>query len=102
MADQLEQFKQELLQQTARQYEVFVRSQRQYVLQDFWEFNREVIGWKDLNEPLHRPLCNFVQDNRAFKRLILLPRGHLQSSVVTIGYSLWRIAQKPKIRILIA
>jgi len=75
---------------------------RKDVLEDFWSFSKEVIGWKDLYEPLHKPLCYFVQNNPNKKKLILLPRGHLKSSVITIGYALWRIAQNPKIRILIA
>ncbi len=51
--------------------------------------------------PLHKELCNFVQDNRKKKKLILLPRGHLKSTLVTVGYSLFRIVNDPKIRILI-
>jgi phage terminase large subunit-like protein len=72
------------------------------VLEDFWTFSKEVVGWKDLYEPLHKPLCDFVQENPKKKKLILLPRGHLKSSVVTVGYALWKIAQDPKKRILIA
>lgn len=75
---------------------------KQLVLDDFWEFSNEIIGWKDLYEPLHKPLCDFVQNNPDKKKLILLPRGHLKSSVVTVGYPLWRIARNPKERILIA
>ena len=36
------------------------------------------------------------------KKLILVPRGHLKSSVVTIGYSIQSILQNMDIRILIA
>jgi predicted phage terminase large subunit-like protein len=93
---------QDLLKLTAKQYELFISAKKQYVLTDFWEFSKEVIGWKDLYEPLHKPMCDFAQDNRGKKRLMLVPRGHLKSSVITVGYSLWRIAQNPKIRILIA
>jgi len=71
-------------------------------LEDFWVFSRDVVGWKDLYEPLHQPLCYFIQDNKGWKKLVLLPRGHFKSSVVTVGYSLWRIAQDQKVRILIA
>jgi len=72
-------------------------------LEDFWVFNRDVVGWKDLYEPLHKPLCYFIQDNEGqWKKLVLLPRGHFKSSVVTVGYSLWRIARDSKVRILIA
>lgn len=75
---------------------------KQLTLEDFWEFSVEVMGWKDLYEPLHKPLCEFVQNNPDKKKLILLPRGHLKSSVVTVGYPLWRIAKNPRERILIA
>ena len=84
------------------QHQAYLDAKRRVVLGSFWRFSQEVLGWKDLYEPLHLSLCNFVQDNRYKKRLILLPRGHLKSSVVTVGYSLWKIAQDPKIRILIA
>jgi len=87
---------------TEQQYRLYIEAKRKYVLQDFWEFNKEVVGWKDLNEDLHKPLCNFIQDNQSKKRLIMLPRGHLKSSVVTVSYALWKIAQNPKVRILIA
>src|SRR3990167_4310531 len=40
------------------------------VLEDFWSFSKEVIGWKDLYEPLHKPLCYFVQNNPNKKILI--------------------------------
>lgn len=94
--------KEQLTQLTAQQYKAYLEAKRHYVLQDFWAFSQEVVGWKDLYDPLHHPLCDFIQNNQGHKRLMLLPRGHLKSSVGTVGYSLWKIAQDPKIRILIA
>lgn len=75
---------------------------KQDCLEDFWVFNQEVMGWKDLYEPLHKPVCNHVQQHEGRKRLYLLPRGHLKSSVITVSYALWKIAQNQKVRILIA
>lgn len=91
----------QLVRALINQKKAFIEAKRAYCLTDFWEFSKEVIGWKDLDEQLHKPLCDFMQ-HQDKKRLVLLPRGHLKSSVVTVGYALWRIAQNPKIRILIA
>jgi predicted phage terminase large subunit-like protein len=91
-----------LLEESAQATQKLLELLKQDVLEDFWSFSKEVVGWKDLYEPLHKPLCDFVQETTHKKKLVLLPRGHLKSSVVTIGYALWKIAQDPKNRILIA
>lgn len=83
------------------QYEVYLKAKKQYCLTDFWQFCTDVLQYKNL-QPFHQQLCNFVQDKRKHKRLILLPRGHLKSTIITVGYSLWRLAQDPTLRILIA
>jgi predicted phage terminase large subunit-like protein len=36
------------------------------------------------------------------KKALLLPRGHLKSSIVTIGYTIQRMLKNPNIRVLIA
>ncbi len=83
--------------------ETFRQTKAKYYLQHFYEFNRDVVGWPDCYEPLHRRLCEFVQDNiRKKKLLILLPRGSFKSSMITVGYSLWRIAKNPQERVLLA
>jgi predicted phage terminase large subunit-like protein len=73
---------------------------------DLFEFNRKVLhveGEKDglPLAPFHKEMCDFVMNGRN-KELLLLPRGHLKSTLVTVGYSLLRIAQNPDVRILIA
>lgn len=50
----------------------------------------------------HAELCNFIQENKKTpRRLVLLPRGHLKSTLCSVGYTLWRIYQNPDIRILV-
>lgn len=51
--------------------------------------------------PFHKELCNFVTDRTDRKKLLLLPRGHLKTKLITIGYSLQQIVKNPKVRILI-
>lgn len=79
------------------------KAKKSYYSNNFYEFNRDILQWPDLYEPLHRKVCDFVQNNwKKKKLLILLPRGTFKSSVVTVGFSLWRIAQNPDERILIS
>lgn len=83
--------------------EEFIQKQRQHYQSNLYAFNRDVLGWPDLYEPLHKRLCDFVQDNYMKKKiLILLPRGTFKSSVITVGFSLWQIAKDPNVRILIS
>ncbi len=52
--------------------------------------------------PVHEELCKFIDKNKRKKKLCLIPRGHLKSTIVTIGYTLQTIARDPTKRILIA
>jgi predicted phage terminase large subunit-like protein len=74
-----------------------------YYSKRFWEFNKDIMKWPDLYEPLHRKVCNFIQDNIKKKMiLLLLPRGTFKSTVVTVSYPLFRIAGNPNSRGLLA
>lgn len=91
-----------LRQQASQQYRAMISLEREYVLSDFTAFCQVVMRWPDFQVGLHDQLCRFLQDNRHKKRLILFPRGHLKSTIATVSYALWRIAQDQSIRILIA
>lgn len=78
----------------------------------FYDYLYDIMGFKDLYEPLHRPICEFItksseKDSNKFK-LLLAFRGSFKSSIITIGYSTWRIAKeyletgKSTIRVLVA
>lgn|SRR3990167_1450852 len=83
--------------------EALNKAKKTYYSQHFYEFNRDILGWPDLYEPLHRRVCNFIQDNWQKKKLlILLPRGTFKSSIITVGFSLWRIANDADTRLLIS
>lgn len=80
------------------------QAKKQYYSKYFYEFNRDILTKNSgLYEPLHRKVCDFVINNVDKKKiLILLPRGSFKSTLVTVGYSLYRIVQNPNDRILIA
>lgn len=75
---------------------------------NLFEFNKRILRVEDTGPlaPFHKEMCDFVQTHDATKgkdqKLMLLPRGHLKSTMVTVGYCLMRIAQNPNIRILMA
>jgi len=94
---------QEKYQQVILSYQAKIReTEKDIFANDLWRFNREVLGWPDVNEGCHQELCSFVQSHEGKKKkLILMPRGHLKSSVVTVGYTLQQIAKDPNVRVLI-
>lgn len=73
--------------------------QRERGLKDFFYFNKEILGYTP-TEYTHGELHEYMaKPNR--RKLILLPRYSYKTSLVTVGYSIWRICQDPNIRILI-
>ena len=79
---------------------------RDRALSSLYIFNKYVLKVEEGEHkvplaPFHRELCNFVQDSTDKKKLILVPRLHLKSTLVTIGYSVLSILRNPNIRILI-
>lgn len=73
---------------------------------DLFEFNKVVLHAEDGKNnvklaPFHKEMCDFVMKDSQ-KKLMLLPRGHLKTTLITIGESLRRIAQNPDVRILLA
>ena len=80
---------------------------REHAPKDLYIYNKYVLKAEEGDNsfvPLvkfHRELCNFVTDRHDRKKLVLIPRSHLKSKLITIGYSLFRICNDPKVRILI-
>lgn len=74
---------------------------REKALANLYFFCKFVIGFKDLTPEFHGQICAYVSRKRRHK-LIVMPRGHLKTSICTIAYALWRVTQDPELRILIA
>jgi phage terminase large subunit-like protein len=68
---------------------------------DFFYFMDKILGSKGMSRELHGELADFMMQSDEAK-LVLIPRGHLKSTICTVGYALWRIVRDPEIRILIA
>ena len=71
--------------------------------QDFWFFLISILRNPILYPPLHKPLANWLMPDawKKRKKLLLLPRGHVKSNLITVGYSLWQIVKNRNIRLLL-
>lgn len=67
-------------------------------LLDLFVFVRDVLSYRDISE-LHLGWYKELLENQFV--LLLSPRGHLKSSAVTAGYTLWRLTQDRNLRTLI-
>lgn len=100
----MNEHKKQLLEQLFKQQEVFDNLVREKGRDNLFVFNRFVLGVEEGKQELgvfHKKLCNFVTDDMHKKKLILMPRGHLKSTLITIGYSVFRIVRDPNVRILL-
>lgn len=65
-----------------------------------------IIGFHDLTNALHLPMCNWMDRSRSetgFNRLLgVIPRDHLKTSCWTIAYTIRRVTVEPSVRILLA
>lgn len=68
-------------------------------LTDLAHFCRVVLGYREMIGQ-HDELCQFLQRPGSLK-LILAPRHSFKSCMSTMGYTLWRLARDPNLRILI-
>src|SRR3990167_9703217 len=62
---------------------------------------REVLGMRDW-DGCHDDLLAFLNRRARRKKLILVPRGHLKSSVLTIGLSIQHMLNDPDTTILLS
>ena len=86
-------------------YEVMVCADRRARARaSFWTFMVEVMENPVLYEPLHKPLCEWLEPGAwtTQKKMLLMARGHVKSNVFTVGYVLWRICLDANERILLA
>ena len=67
---------------------------------DFAWFCRHLLGFKDMNQE-HDALCDFLQDDPAPIKLMLMPRYTFKSSIITIGHTLWLLVTDPNQRLLL-
>lgn len=99
--------KEELIDKINEEVENNIIRTRPILETDLFKFNRfalEIEKGKDAKPmaPVHQEICEFIDKNKKKKKLLLIPRGHLKSTIVTVGRTLQAILQDHTKRVLIA
>ena len=68
---------------------------------DLFFFNSGILAMRDMTKSCHGPLCAYATLNKKQFKMMLMPRDHLKTSVITIGGTMQKIVQNPESRILI-
>ena len=90
-----------------KKYELLLTYLRDRAPDDLFLFNRHILKVEEGDEKFvrlgafHEEVCNFITDKKNKKKLVLIPRLHLKSKLITIGYSIQQIIKNPQVRILI-
>lgn len=70
---------------------------------DLYFLCKGVLGWPDVSPATHGGFCRFIQGAPKVRRLGLMPRAHLKSTIATVGDSIRLALDAPdEARILIA
>jgi predicted phage terminase large subunit-like protein len=79
---------------TPEEYENIRRVLRRQAQQDFWFFCRHVCEFVDIDNEFHHEFCNRYQKrtDKSFA-IYLMPRGHLKTTIMTVGGTLWLLIQ---------
>lgn len=99
--------KEELIRKMEEEIAVNVAATRPLLENNLFKFNRHVLqvekgkGNVEMAQ-VHRDMCEFIDKNKRRKKLLLIPRSHLKSTIVTVGRTLQAICTNPETRVLIA
>jgi len=74
---------------------------RETALTDLFYFCKEILNYDLIHIKPHKELCKFLVKDKKKKKLILMPRGSFKSTIISIGYVLWRLVNNRNLRVLI-
>ena len=69
--------------------------------ESLYHFTKYILGYKDLVYRVHKPLCDFIQNNGKDGNTLLdlEPRDTFKTTCGSIGFSIWSIINNYDIRI---
>lgn len=73
---------------------------RQLLLDDFYLFAKEFLGYKQLVWRVHGQFIS-VFESDAPRKLVVMPRGTFKSTLGSVAYPIWRLLRNPDLTILL-
>ncbi len=74
--------------------------EKRFAEDSLFQFATEVLGFRDLNLRTHGPTIEVLESSWE-RKLVVLPRGCLKSSLCSVAYPIWRLIKNPNLRILL-
>lgn len=68
--------------------------------ENLFDLCRNLLGYPDVNWDTHTGIISALESETK-RKLVVLPRGSLKSSIGIVGYSIWSLIRNPNLRILI-
>lgn len=68
---------------------------------DNYVFCKGILGMAEMNQQLHKPLCDALNREERLRSMWLISRGHLKSSVITVGNNMRHALSNSEHRIMI-
>jgi hypothetical protein len=85
---------------TAEEFQALVDIQKEYYKTSLFNFCKFVLGFSDVTKDTHGDILNSLQ-RHSKRKLIVMPRGCLKSTLACVGYPIWLLINDPNHRILI-
>lgn len=98
--------REEIIENIEKEVAIHIALAKPILEQNLYKFATKVLEVEKGKDRLalgqvHKELCFFIDQDKKRKKLVLIPRGHLKSTIITIGRSLQAICANPNVRILI-
>lgn len=85
---------------TDEQFQIAKTGLRVHYLNDFFDFSKDFLGYKDLDHDVHDQFIK-VFESRAPRKLVVMPRGTFKSTLGSVAYPIWRLLRDPNLTILL-
>ncbi len=84
----------------AEQQKIAIAGMREHWLNDFFDFAKDCLDYKDLDHEVHDQFIN-VFTSSAPRKLVVMPRGTFKSTLGSVAYPIWRLLRDPNLTILL-
>lgn len=68
--------------------------------ESLYAFAKHQIGFKDLTPGCHGPMIQCLQ-RPSSRKMIVMPRGTMKTSIASVAYPLWLLTHNPNLRIML-